>query len=397
MSVYLIGKGGREHAIAKSLLLSANVTKIYVDKESPLVHLSPYIEAYEDQKVSMVVIGPETPLSEGKVDMLESKGLRVFGPTKSQTLIESSKLFAKEVAGTLGIPTASYHTIKSIEYAKGLCLSNPSKWVIKEDGLCGGKGVYLPSSVTELNEILHKLEEKGHPYFIEKRLEGFEVSVMAFCDGKVCRVMPYAQDFKRRYSPFHKGPNPNTGGMAAKAPVNHLVKREWQSKIKDWMGKVVSHLGFKGVLYGGFMICRDGPFLIEFNARFGDPETQVVLPLLRSDLYQIFDVCIDGRLADFNIEWSPSSFTRALTLCHTSYPFSSLDRPVPLHFKEKVCLLGNTEYSKAQWFTKGGRVAYLVSEAVSDEKALEEIKKNISEVAFEGMSWRDDLLSSLSH
>ena len=265
--------------------------------------------------MGLVVVGPEQPLVEGLADALESCGIKCFGPSAKAAEIEGSKAFSKDLMAKYGVPTAEYRNFKKYEEALKYLRSksDASRLVIKASGIAAGKGVILPESQEEaeaaLSEIMldKRFGQAGAEVVIEERLDGEECSLLAFTDGNTVKLMPGAQDHKRIYE-NDKGPN--TGGMGAYAPAPVLTPRLRKLALTNVLQKTVDAMKqegrtFKGVLYAGLMISKDGRDfkVLEFNARFGDPETQVIVPLLKTDLFDVMMACASGTLKDLDIEW----------------------------------------------------------------------------------------------
>ena len=323
-SVLVVGGGGREHAICLALSKSKHVDKLYCLPGnagiSEIAECAPiaatdlegvlgFVKAHDD--IVMTVVAPDDPLAMGMVDMLESNGFRAFGPHKNAAIIEASKAFSKKLMKKYGIPTADYREFDdytaACEYAEG------AKYplVVKADGLALGKGVIICNDKKEALEALEemmvdkKFKAAGNVVVIEEFLTGKEVSVLAFTDGKTIVPMVSSQDHKRAYD---NDEGANTGGMGTFSPSQAYtddIAAETMANIILPTMKAMNAEGrtFKGVLYFGLMLTADGVKVLEYNARFGDPETQVVLPRLKTDLYEIFDAIIDERLCEVEIEW----------------------------------------------------------------------------------------------
>ena len=273
------------------------------------------VKLAKEKNVGLVVVGPEQPLVEGLADALESCGIKCFGPSAKAAEIEGSKAFSKDLMAKYGVPTAEYRNFKKYEEALKYLRSksDASRLVIKASGIAAGKGVILPESQEEaeaaLSEIMldKRFGQAGAEVVIEERLDGEECSLLAFTDGNTVKLMPGAQDHKRIYE-NDKGPN--TGGMGAYAPAPVLTPRLRKLALTNVLQKTVDAMKqegrtFKGVLYAGLMISKDGRDfkVLEFNARFGDPETQVIVPLLKTDLFDVMMACASGTLKDLDIEW----------------------------------------------------------------------------------------------
>ncbi|WP_310551205.1 phosphoribosylamine--glycine ligase [Paenibacillus glufosinatiresistens] len=340
MDILVIGGGGREHAICWSLSKSPKAGTIYCAPgnagiaqvaECVPIEVSEFdrLAAFaKDRKVGLVIVGPDDPLAAGIVDVLEAASLRVFGPRRNAAEIEGSKTFMKDLLHKYGIPTAAYRKFDQHAEALAYLRTQPLPVVIKADGLAAGKGVTVAYSVEEAELALADIMlarvfgDSGSRVVIEEFLEGQEMSILAFVDGETVRAMPAAQDHK----PIFDGDRgPNTGGMGTYSPLPHIdpaiIHEAVETIVKPTARALVSEgRPFTGVLFAGLMISPDGkPKTIEFNARFGDPETQVVLPRLRSDLLDIFLAATEGRLGEAEIEWSDEAAV-CVVLASGGYP-----------------------------------------------------------------------------
>src|SRR5258706_1302857 len=323
MKVLIIGSGGREHAIAWKVAQSSKLTKLYIAPgnpgtamlgESVVIKVDDHaavVRLCKEKNIDLVVIGPEAPLAAGLGDDLRAAGFKVFGPSKVAAQIEASKVFSKAFMLRHGIPTARYAAFTDFDAALGYLRSLDYPVVIKASGLAAGKGVIVPETAPEAESALrhimldHEFGAAGDEVVIEERLSGPEVSLIAFCDGKIARSMLPAQDHKRILDGDH---GPNTGGMGAYAPVPVCPPQMVDELTHTILQPAVDGLRaegcpFIGALYAGLMLTADGPRVIEFNCRFGDPEQQVILPLLAPAILEIFEACADGRLAAMDIHW----------------------------------------------------------------------------------------------
>ena len=366
----------------------------------------------------MVIPSTEIYLCNGIVDFLtnEIKGIKVFGPTKAQAKIEGSKHFSKTLMTELDIPTAKFKFFiikeEAISYIKRFYMYLQStSMVIKYSGLASGKGVYLPKDHDEavkcIDELYEKNKENWEGVIIETMLKGSEVSVIAFCDGEKAYLMPQAQDYKRIYD---DDLGPNTGGMGAICPVHILNKKEI-SEVNEHMNKIVKHLNYKGVLYAGIMKTDEHFYFLEFNCRFGDPEAQVILNLLDTDLLYIIETCINGShydgferesvregvregVREMHIKWKKQSAATVI-LSHIDYPYSKLNYPVeitekPLDHTVKT-YESNVIINYDKKYTTGGRVLSMVSVTDSLQQSLENIYNNLHKITYEGVYYRRDI------
>jgi phosphoribosylamine--glycine ligase len=323
MKVLVVGRGGREHAIIWALRKSEKVTKLYcAPGNGGIAEFAECVALNENQfqelgefaqreRIDLVIIGPDDPLFDGIVDHFESLQIPVFGPRKNAAIIEGSKVFTKDLLRKYNIPTAAYETFADYQQALDYLHQQSIPVVIKADGLAAGKGVTVAFTMDEAERALHDIMvskvfgEAGNHVVIEEFLTGQEMSILAFVDGETVRAMVPSQDHKQV---FDGDQGPNTGGMGTYSPVPHidsaLVEEAIETIIKPTAKAMVAEgRPFRGVLFAGLMMTPNGPKTIEFNARFGDPETQVVLPRLKTDLLDIFLAVVHGGLADLQIEW----------------------------------------------------------------------------------------------
>lgn len=323
MKILVIGSGGREHAMVKKIAQSKKVGVIYampgnpgMQKEAQLVDIKvddikAIADFAEKEKIDLTVVGPEVPLSLGIVDEFEKRGLKIFGPSQKAAELESSKAFAKDMMQKYGIPTAFYKVCEDIVTAKEYIKEHGAPIVIKADGLAAGKGVVVAMDIEEAMDAIDNIMDGGEfgcagaRVVIEEYLSGEETSILAFCDGKTVVPMMAAQDHKRV---FDADKGPNTGGMGAYAPApvaDDKVVKDTCEKVLYPIIEAMQKEGrpYKGCLYAGLMVTKEGVKVIEFNARFGDPETQVVLPLLDSDIIDVMSSCVEGTLDPKDVKW----------------------------------------------------------------------------------------------
>ena len=339
MRILVVGSGGREHALTWKLAQNPTVDKIFAAPgNAGIAEIAECLQAdpsdaetmsnlAEDLGIDLTVIGPEGPLVAGLADELASRGLPVFGPTKAAARIEGSKAWAKEVMEKAGVPTARARSFTEVAGALDFLDELESPYVIKADGLAAGKGVYIcadrADAVRALEEclVVSRFGEAGATVVVEEFLHGEELSLFCLTDGRAVLPLAAAQDFKRA---LDGDEGPNTGGMGAYSPVAHMPADVVGRAVKEIFEPVVRQLDhegarFQGLLYGGLMVTPDGPKVLEFNCRFGDPETQVVLPRMDSDLAEPMLACAEGNLAPYAPRWRPDACV-TVVLASGGYP-----------------------------------------------------------------------------
>jgi phosphoribosylamine---glycine ligase len=415
MDILVVGGGGREHAIIWSLSQSPKVGKIYcapgnagIAQLAECVPIGVFefdrLTAFAKEKeVGLVVIGPDDPLAGGIVDAFEAQAIPVFGPRKNAAEIEGSKTFMKDLLHKYNIPTADYEKFDGYEAALAYLREQPLPIVIKADGLAAGKGVTVAYSREEAEQALADIMvtkvfgEAGAQVVIEEFLAGQEMSILAFVDGETVRPMAAAQDHKPAYD-GDKGPN--TGGMGTYSPLPHIDEAIIQEAIETIIkptakAMVAEGRSFSGVLFAGLMISPEGkPKTIEFNARFGDPETQVVLPRLKSDLLEIFLAVTEGRLADIDIEWSDEAAV-CVVLASGGYP-GSYPKGVPIEGLEDsqgglIFHAGTARGADGSWVTNGGRVLGVVGLGATIAEARSAAYARAEGISFSGKQNRSDI------
>lgn len=414
MNVLVIGSGGREHAIVWKISQSPKLTKLYALPGNPgtaelaenvsgiSVENHVAVAAFcKDKQIDLVIVGPEAPLAAGLVDSLSAQKIRCFGPSQAAAQIEASKSFAKDFMARHNIPTAKYATFSIYDEAIGYLESIDYPIVIKASGLAAGKGVILPETDEEakstLEDILVKkvFGEAGAEVVIEERMTGQEVSLMAFTDGTSVVPMLPAQDHKRLLD-GDKGLN--TGGMGAYAPAPIFTLEMMNEAVENVLKPTVDGMKsesnpFVGVLYAGLMLTPNGIRTLEFNCRFGDPETQVVLPLLETDLIEIAAACADGNLANINIQWKNSAAV-CVVLASKGYPEKVESGKVVTIEKlpdDMVCFHAGTKIENRNLITSGGRVFGLTAWADNIKTAIHNVYANIGKISFEGVQYRKDI------
>ena len=414
MKLLVVGSGGREHAIAKKLLESQGVEQVFVTPGNDgmtfdgldLVNIgisehSKLIEFAKENDVAWSFIGPDDALAAGIVDDFNQAGLKAFGPSRLAAELEWSKDFAKEIMVKYGVPTAAYGTFSDFEEAKAYIEKQGAPIVVKADGLALGKGVVVAETVEQAVEAAHdmlldnKFGDSGARVVIEEFLDGEEFSLFAFVNGDKFYILPTAQDHKRAYD-GDKGPN--TGGMGAYAPVPHLpqsvVDQSVETIIKPVLkGMIAEGRPYLGVLYAGLILTADGPKVIEFNSRFGDPETQIILPRLTSDFAQNITDILDKK--DPAITWLDEGVTLGVVVASEGYPLD-YEKGVPLPEKTDGDII--TYYAGAKFaensralLSNGGRVYMLVTTADTVSAAQEKIYDQLEKQDTTGLFYRTDI------
>lgn len=414
MKVCVIGSGGREHALAWRLSISPSVTKVYAIPGSAAMsdcaelvgidweqsdHL---IHFLKDNQVDLVVVGPEAPLVAGLADVLNKAGIPVFGPSKAAAQLEGSKVFAKDLMKKYNIPTAAYGVFHKVDEAKDFIAQTGAPIVVKADGLAAGKGVVVAMTIDEANAAVedmlsgNRFGEAGSTVVIEEFMEGEEASLLAFVDGKTVVPMIASQDHKRI---FDGDKGPNTGGMGTYAPAPVLTDALRDEAMKTILEPMVTAMQkegmpYVGCLYAGLMITLQGPKVVEFNARFGDPETQVVLPLLDSDLGQIMMACATGTLTTDMVKWKDSS-AACVILASKGYPETASKGDIIYgdikQYDTTIVFHSGTKLVGDEYVTNGGRVLGVVGLGKDLRTALDRAYGRIEHIDFEGMQYRTDI------
>ena len=409
MKVLVVGGGGREHAVVDALSRSPQVSKIYcapgnagIARQAECVPVKDtdvegLLSLAREKEIDLTVVGPEAALVAGIVDRFREEGLRIFGPTKAAARIESSKEFAKDLMGRYGIPTAGYRAFDDYRKASEYVRSRPLPAVLKYDGLAAGKGVVIARTMEEADAALRDmlLDDKFGKgrVVVEDFLTGPEFSFMCFVSGRKVLPMVLAQDHKRA---FDGDEGPNTGGMGAYSPLPFITPEDEAFALEKVMQRTADALcdegcPFTGVLYGGLMKTPQGIRMIEFNARFGDPETEVVLPRLKSDIYDIFSAVADGRDPG-EAEWHDFA-TLGIVLASKGYP-GSYEKGYEITGTEQVdgvVYHMGTAIKEGRLVTSGGRVMIVVCRSADPEqarcRALEEVRK----IGCENLFYRSDI------
>jgi phosphoribosylamine--glycine ligase len=414
-NILVVGSGAREHALVWKLAQSPQHPRLYAAPGNPgmatlaeCFALAPdddaaLLQFAREQGIDLVVVGPEAPLARGLADVLRAAGIPVFGPGRAGAQLESSKLFAKMVMQSSGVPTANYVACATHTAARDYVERHGAPVVIKADGLAAGKGVTVAKTLAEARQALDDAMERrvfgdaGDIVVIEDCLEGAEVSVMAFVSGETYRLLPTAQDHKPIFDGDH---GPNTGGMGAFAPVpwadDDLLEAVQQRIFNPLVAKLArSGIDYRGVLYAGLMIARGEPQVIEFNVRFGDPEAQVILPLLDTDLLDVCMAVANGALDTITLARRPGSAV-GVTLASDGYPGNyATGLPITLDPEglapETLLFHAGTRREEEQLLTSGGRVFTLVGLGDDLAAARDRAYAGIERVRFQGMRYRRDI------
>lgn len=415
MRILVIGNGGREHVLIWKLQQSPKAEKIYAlpgnggtaglvesVKNISMDDHQAILSWVKENRIDLVVIGPEQPLVMGLTDTLQSAGVAVFGPTAAAAKMEGSKDFAKSIMKKYGVPTAQYETFtdyaKAIEYS----YSQPLPLVLKADGLAAGKGVLICNSMTEVEDGLKQimLDKKfgsaGTQVVIEEFMRGEEASLLALTDGKTIIPLLSAQDHKNI---FDGDKGPNTGGMGTYSP-SPLVDQDMENLILEKIlkptieGLKKEGIPYSGILYAGLMMTETGPRVVEFNCRFGDPEVQVILPALENDLVDLMMATVEGRLDKIDVKFS-DKHTACVVIASGGYP-DEYEKGKPISGlndlpSDVIVFHAGTILKEGQILTSGGRVLNVVSSGNTLQEALDKIYSHINKIQFDGMYFRKDI------
>ncbi|MDB2085135.1 phosphoribosylamine--glycine ligase [Clostridium paraputrificum] len=412
MKLLLVGSGGREHAIAWKLAQSPKVDKIYVVpgnggtalenkcENINITDIDKLVEFAKNNDIHLTVVGPEDPLTKGITDKFKAEGLRCFGPDSEGAKLEGSKSFSKFFMKKYGVKTAEYEVFTNPEEALSYLYDCQYPIVIKADGLAAGKGVVICESKKDAMKAVQNLmiddafNGAGQKIVVEEFLEGVEASILSICDGK--RIIPFisAKDHKQIYD---GGKGPNTGGMGVLAPnpyVTSEVMRDFEDNIMANTLRGIQEEGFdfKGIIFFGLMITKKGVYLLEYNVRMGDPETQSVLHLMESDLYEVIEAAMDERLNEIQVEWKDEVCINVV-LASSGYP-GSFPKGFPITIDESIkdnVFLAGVKLEKGVLKTSGGRVLSVIGTGKTLEEAREEAYRNVELVDFMGAYYRKDI------
>ena len=424
MNILILGSGGREHALVWKLAQSPNVTGMWCAPGNAGIagerlasnqasvqcvniaaeDLLRQLAFAKERKIDLTVVGPDNPLALGIVDLFQQQGLRIWGPNQKAAQFESSKAFAQEFMEKYGIPTARSGIFENAQSAKDFAASLGGHCAVKADGLALGKGVLICSNMAEAKKAIDDILVNkafglaGAKIVIQEFLQGTEISLHALCDGKTARLFPTSQDHKRA---FDDDQGPNTGGMGTYSPAPFLSEgqlAEANKRIIDpWLrGCAAEGIDFRGILYPGLMLTKDGPKVLEFNARFGDPETQVYLTRLENDLVELLDASVTGTLDKLELKWSPGCSV-CVVMASGGYP-GSYQKGKLIHGFEEAAGLPNTKVFHAgtakageQIVTHGGRVLGVTAWAKDLRAARDAAYLAVERIQFEGAQFRRDI------
>lgn len=416
MRILVVGGGGREHALVSQILLNPQVERVYCapgnagtgevanNIDIQVTDLKGLLSFALAEAIDFTVVGPEAPLVEGIVDLFHSQGLKIFGPTKKAAQLEGSKSFANNIMEKYRIPTGKTQTFSALKPALEYLQMLEGPYVIKADGLAAGKGVYIAEIFSEAEQALkdclelRKFGSAGDVVVIEEYLSGQEVSVLAFTDGKSVLPLTAAQDYKRI---FDCDLGPNTGGMGSYSPVPLLSDELFQKIIDEIMvptvkGMAAEGIPYKGILYGGIIMTDQGPKVLEFNCRFGDPETQAILPRMESDLVKLMLSTIEGTTSKYRCNWSERVCV-SVVLASKGYPASSSSGDVirgldeAASFDDVSIFHAGTAVRNGDVVSAGGRVLNVSALGRDFVEARELAFEAIDKISFEGMQFRRDI------
>lgn len=416
MNILLVGSGGREHALAWKIKQSPNVKNLYIapgnggtSKEGQNINIKAndipeLVKFAKENKIDLVVVGPELPLVMGLKDALDKENIPCFGPNSFAAKLEGSKSFAKELMAKTNVPTASFKVFDNYKEALNYIKTQSFPIVIKADGLAAGKGVIIAKTLEEAQKTLTEImEEKifgdaGDKVVIEEALEGEEASFLAFCDGKNVKYLPSSQDHKRI---GENDTGPNTGGMGAYSPAPILPDKEMEKVGELVIKPIIDYLAnqgnpFIGILYAGLMMTKQGPKVLEYNVRFGDPECQPLMLRLKTDIVEIMQACVQGKLDKVNLEIDNQS-ALCVVLAAKGYPKSypknmeiqGLDKLENL--KDIIVFHAGTKQENNKYYTCGGRVLNITALGKDLKEAKKKAYQGIEQIYFENMYFRRDI------
>ncbi|MFQ6131516.1 MAG: phosphoribosylamine--glycine ligase [Armatimonadota bacterium] len=416
MKVLVVGSGGREHTLVWKLAQSPQIGKLFcapgnagISESAECVDIGaesiPELADFaERRKIDLTVVGPERPLIAGIVDEFEKRGLRCFGPRSEAAILEGSKAFTDELLAKYGIPSADFEAFDDPDQAKAYVRDKGAPIVIKADGDAAGKGVVVAQTVEQAEQAIHETMvdrihgEAGKRLVVEECLVGQECSIKVFSDGEDIVPMVPSQDYKRA---FDDDQGPNTGGMGCYSPVPAVDEALFDQILERLIRPTIQAMAaegrpYRGVLYGGLMLTEEGPKLLEYNCRFGDPETQVVLPRLESDLLDLLLATVEGRLAEATARWRTDACV-CVVLASGGYP-GSYEKGRPIHGLERAAQMedvvvfhAGTAREDGQLVTAGGRVLGVTALGDGFESAVGRVYQAVGEIEFEDVHYRRDI------
>lgn len=415
MNILLLGSGGREHALAWKISQSPQLKKLYaspgndaIAKFSECVSLDlksseSLLEFAKSKNIGLVVVGPEAPLVEGIADLFQKQGIPVFGPSAAGAQLEASKAFTKNLCKKYNIPTAAYECFQEAEAAKSYLNSASFPIVIKADGLAAGKGVVIAETLAEANEAVEEILVKKslgeqNNLVIESFLRGEEASFMVICDGNTYKVLASSQDHKRVRD---NDEGPNTGGMGAYSPAPVVTARVYEKTLRKIIEPTLAGLKqegihYQGVLYAGLMIENEEPQLLEYNVRFGDPECEVILPRMKSDLVELMLATTQGKLSEFKLEWHDQHCV-GVVLAAENYPATPTkgDEISGIEDAETIpnvkVFHSGTFLKDGKWRTNGGRVLVVTALGEDLQKAQANAYEAVSKINWRALHYRKDI------
>jgi len=412
MRILVVGGGGREHALVWTLArfhkeLFCAPGNAGIAELAECVAIEPgdiprLAEFARKQRIDLTVVGPEAPLVAGLADEFQRQGLAVFGPTRAGAQLEGDKAFAKRLMQELGIPTARFEVFDDVAKARRFLARQPERVVIKAAGLAAGKGVVVAQTRDEAEAALNRfmvegqLGPAGRSVVIEECLEGEEASIIGLCDGQTVRFLRPSQDHKRL---LDNDQGPNTGGMGAYAPAP-VVTPDVERRVEEWVFRPLlaglrdKGIDYRGVIYAGMMLTEQGPYVLEFNCRFGDPETQVILPLLEGDLAELLMACVLGRLAERAVRCS-DEWALCVVAAAEGYPGAYRQGMVISGLEgvgeEVIVFHAGTRRVAGQVVTNGGRVLGVTGRGKTLQEARDRAYQALKGISFEGMRFRSDI------
>jgi len=418
MKILVVGSGGREHALAWKIAQSPLAEKVFaapgnagIAPCAECVDITPdnlegLLQFVKKESIDLTVVGPEAPLCNGIVDLFQSHQLRIFGPSRGAAEIEGSKVFCKNLLRRYGIPTPNFRAFQQSKAAFAYARSAKYPLVVKADGLAAGKGVCICHTEDEAGSIIEGMMEKklfgkaGDQVVIEEHLSGIEASLLSLTDGKSIVTLESTQDYKRVYDGDR---GPNTGGMGSYSPAPVVPEREYDRVVREILVPIVHAMNneqrrFKGLLYAGIMFTKSGPKVLEFNARFGDPETQPLLVRLKSDLVPLLLATIDEKLEDIEMEWDPRPAVCVVMASggypgsyETGYEIDGLDA-----VRDAVVFHAGTQRRDGKCVTSGGRILGVTALGTDHSEAREKAYAAVKRISFRGAHYRTDIASRVA-